>query len=99
MSSSTITINSKMVADAVDSQIILLIKTIQTEQQVPIDDAIETVRQYLNKKNIELLDKNNKDNIIAFVKNIKDKLKKTPNDKSIQDMYSLLKTFNVNNLG
>jgi len=85
----TITINSGHVSIALDSQIILLVKTLQIEQKCSFEDALETVRDFLNKKVIELMVDKDK----TLIKNIaiesKKKYKDNPNNTDAKKYYSL----------
>jgi len=94
-SSETITINSMHVAQAVDSQIIMLIKTIQVENKSTIEDAFETGRDYLNKKVIELMHMDDKKNILEISNNIKNKFKDNPKNKEFEKMYQLCNYFGL----
>jgi len=94
-SSTTITINSKHVAESIDSQIILLVKTLQIEQAASLEDALETTRVYVNKKSQELMNEDDKNNIIEIAANIKAKFKKSPNDISIREIYRILNYFGI----
>ena len=91
----TITLNSKHVAESLESQIILLVKTIQVESNTSFEDALETGRDYLCKKHTELMDEENKQNIIKVANNIKEKYIKNPEDDSLKEMYLLCKYFGL----
>lgn len=91
----TITINSGHVANSLDSQIILLVKTIQIENKVPFDDALETGRDFLNQKVIQLMNEKDKELITKIANDIKTKYKNNPNNNDIKSMYSLCKYFGL----
>ena len=94
-SSKIISINSGHISDAIDSQIVLLVKTIQIENNSKFDDALETARDFINKKIIELMIDSDKKNIKDISINIRKKLKETPNNKELESMYKLCKYFGL----
>ena len=85
----TITINSGHVSQALDSQIILLVKTLQVEQKCSFEDALETVRDFLNKKVIELMVDKDKTIIKNLALETKTRFKNNPNNADAKKYYSL----------
>jgi hypothetical protein len=95
MEPTTITINSKQVADSLDSQIIMLVKTIQIESETTFENALETVRDYITKKHIELMTDGDTENIKRIANTIKENFKNNPDDKTANDAYRLSKYFGI----
>ena len=85
----TITINSGHVSNALDSQIILLVKTLQIEQKCSFEDALETARDFLNKKIIELMVDKDKALVKTIALDTKKKYKENPNNADAKKFYSL----------
>ena len=91
-SSRTITINSGHVADALDSQIVMLAKTIQVEHpDEGFDAALTTTREYLNKKVVELIHEDEKEHIYKIAADFKQRYKDNPNDEVAKSGYILCK--------
>jgi len=88
-SSQTITINSKQVADSLDSQIIMLVKTLQIEQSASFEDALETARQYLNKKHFELMNDDDKSKLKKISNKIKNEFKNDPDNDDSRAIYQV----------
>ena len=91
----SITINSGHVADAVDSQIVMLVKTLQIEHSSTFEEALDTGRDYLNKKVVELMQSSDKENIKKIIIDIKNKFKENPKNKDLESMYKLCKFFGL----
>lgn len=96
-SSETITINSGHVADAIDSQLIMLVKTLQVENRASFEDALETGRNFLIKKHVELMNDADKNNIKSIAESIKQRFKDNPNDQASKDAYNICKYFGLYN--
>ena len=87
----TININSGHVANAIDGQLVQLVKVIQVENSCEFDDALETAREFICKKHVELMDDKSKTNISEICKSIKDKVRANPSDETARQAYNALK--------
>lgn len=94
----TLNINSGHVAKAIDSQLIQLVKVLQVENSAEFEDALNTARQYLNGKVVELMLEEDKANVISVAKNVYEQYKNNPKDDTLKEMYSLCKFFGLYNL-
>ena len=94
--SKTFTINSGHVADALDSQIVMLAKTLQVENpDAPFDDALQTTRTHLNKKVIELMPEEDIENITEIANVFKKRFKENPDNEHYKMGYVICRYFGL----
>jgi len=91
----TTSINSGHVANALDGQIVQLVKVLQVENSCEFDDALTTGREYLNKKVVELMTDADKKNITEIAELFRKKYKENPNDEKAKASYILCKYFGL----
>jgi len=94
----SITINSGLVTNGVDGQLIQLVKILQIENQCSFEDALETGRQFVCKKQIEFMTDSDIKNVKNIVAITKQKLKDSPNNEYLNSIYKLLKYMKLNTL-
>ena len=94
-SSQTISINSKLVADGIDSQLIQLVKILQVERSCSFEDALTTARDHLNKKVIELMLEDDVKIMKDIVSKTRTKLKKDPENEDNKNTYAICKYFGL----
>jgi len=93
--SESISINSGHVANSLDGQIIQLVKVLQIEHSCEFEDALNTGREYLNKKVVELMTDDDKKNISEMATVFKQKYKENPDDDKAKASYILCKYFGL----
>ncbi len=86
-----ISINSGHVANAIDGQLIQLVKVIQVENSCKFEDALETGREFVCKKHVEFMDEKSKKNIHEIAQSIKTKIQADPTDETARQAYNVLK--------
>jgi len=90
-----ITINSGHVANAIDSQLIQLVRVLQIENECNFDDALTTGRDFLNKKVIELMHEEDIDKIKEIAIEFRDTFKKDSKNELAKSGYTLCKYFGI----
>jgi len=90
-----ISINSGHVANAIDGQLIQLVKVLQVEHSCEFDDALTTGREYLNKKVVELMTDDDNKNISEIAEVYRKKYKENPNNELAKAGYILCKYFGL----
>jgi len=91
----TTSINSGHVANALDGQIVQLVKVLQVENSCDFDDALTTGREYLNKKVVELMSDDDKKNLSEMAVVFRKKYKANPNDEQAKASYIMCKYFGL----